>query len=371
MSARYANRRQSLFRQLDEQNLDAFLVTDETNVSYLSGFSGDSSYLLLTRSLALAISDFRYTTQLEEECPDLERAIRGPDKTLSELAAGVIEQSGVRKLGMESSSLPVDSLESISKHVPGVEWVGCPGLIESKLRSVKDDAEVAEIRQALEFAQEGFRQLRTMLNPRMSEFEASYELEHTMRKLGARGHAFPAIIAKDDRAAMPHYFPSRKPIGEPMLLLIDWGAETMSRYRCDLTRTLLFGKPDGKLKDVYETVREAQQLAIAAIKPGASCRGIDALARKYIADKGFGEYFGHGLGHGFGLKIHEQPRFSPLSNDVLEPGMVVTVEPGIYLPGWGGVRIEDNVLVTSVGCEVMSKLPSTLESAYIGLGSRD
>lgn len=350
---------------MDEQKLDGFLVTDETNVSYLTGFTGDSSYLLLTPNQAVVISDSRYTTQLEEECPELDRAIRDAGKTLSELAGSVIQKAGVRKLGMESSSLPVDSLESISKHVPGVQWVGCPGLIESKLRSVKDEGEIAEIRQALIYAQEGFRQLRSMLSPAMTEFEAAYELEHTMRKLGARGHAFPAIIARDDRAAMPHYFPSQQLIGKARLLLVDWGAETMSRYRCDLTRTLILSEPEDRLKTVYEVVRDAQQLATAAIRPGASCPEIDAIARKFIADKGFGDYFGHGLGHGFGLKIHEQPRFSPISNDVLQPGMVVTVEPGIYLPGWGGVRIEDNVLVTPGGHEVLSSLPSTFESARL------
>ncbi len=352
---------------MQEQKLDAILVTDDTNVSYLTGFSGDSSYLLLTPKLAVVISDSRYTTQLQKECPELDRAIRDAGRALSELAGSVIQKSGVRKLGMESSSLPVDSLESISKHVPGVEWVGCPGLIESKLRSVKDEGEIAEIRQALVYAQEGFRQLKSMLSPRMTEFEASYELEHAMRKLGARGHAFPAIIAKGDRAAMPHYFPSQQPIGQSRLLLIDWGAETMSRYRCDLTRTLITAEPDDRLATVYGVVLEAQQLAMQAIGPGQSCKEIDAIARNFIADKEFGDYFGHGLGHGFGLKIHEQPRFSPLSNDVLEPGMVVTVEPGIYLPGWGGVRIEDNVLVTSAGHEVLSSLPSSFESAFCPL----
>jgi Xaa-Pro aminopeptidase len=272
---------------------------------------------------------------------------------------------------MESGSLPVDTLESISKHIPDVEWVGCPGLIESQLRSIKDEPEITAIRQAVAFAEEGFRQLLAMLTPEMTEFEASYELEHAMRKLGARGHAFPAIVARDDRAALPHYSPSLQPIGRGNLLLIDWGAETHSRYRCDLTRTLILGEADARLQTVYQTVLEAQRLAIDAIAPGRSCREIDAIARNYIADNGFGDYFGHGLGHGFGLRIHEQPRFSPMSEDTLETGMVVTVEPGIYLPGWGGVRIEDDVLVTSEGHEVLSSLPKSFETARLGLVPRD
>lgn len=354
---------------MEDRKLDGFLVTDETNVSYLTGFTGDSSYLLLRPTNSVVISDFRYTTQLEEESPDLDRTIRGSDVPLGDLTSKTIRAAGVKRLGMESNTLSVDTFNSLSNTLPGVEWVGCPGLIEVELRSVKDQDEVAEIRLALEFAQQGFSQLLTRLNPGMSEFEAAYELEHTMRKLGARGHAFPAIVAKDDRAAMPHYSPGTQPIGGGTLLLIDWGAETHSRYRCDLTRTLVIGEPNSQLENVYSVVLEAQRLAIAAIAPGQSCREIDAIARNYIADNGFGDRFGHGLGHSFGLKIHEQPRFSPISNDVLQPGMVVTVEPGIYLPGWGGVRIEDDVLVTRDGHEVLSSLPRSFESARVRFGA--
>ncbi len=371
MPQQHAHRRRNLLKIMQERNLDAFLVTDDVNVSYLTGFTGDSSYLLLQPENPIVISDFRYTTQLEEECPDLDRTIRGSKTPLLDLTGSTVQTAGVRKVGIESNSLPVDTLNSLSKHVHGVEWVGCPAVIDAQLRSIKDDLEIAEIRQALEYAQQGFRNLLTMLTPQMTEFEASYELEHAMRKLGARGHAFPAIVARDDRAAMPHYSPAKIPLDGGTLLLIDWGAETLLRYRCDLTRTLVIGEPNDRLETIYGIVLEAQQLAIKAIGPGQSCREIDEISRKFISDNGFGDYFDHGLGHGFGLRIHEQPRFSPISEDVLVPGMVVTVEPGIYLPGWGGVRIEDNVLVTNDGHEVLSSLPSSFESAQIRLGLRD
>jgi Xaa-Pro aminopeptidase len=215
-------------------------------------------------------------------------------------------------------------------------------------------------------AARGFDFLRASLTPEMTELNAAHELEHAMRRFGADGVSFPPIIAVDDRAALAHYHPGQRVIGGAKLLLVDWGAQTAARYKSDLTRMLIFGKPTKKLAKVYDTVLKANERAIRAIRPGMTCQAIDAVARGYIQKSGYGKRFGHGLGHGIGLDIHEMPRFAPNSDTVLEPGMVVTVEPGIYLPDWGGVRIEDDILVTQDGCEVLSAhVPKDLESALM------
>ena len=243
----------------------------------------------------------------------------------------------------------------------------CPavGQVE-ELRAIKDVEEIAEIRAAVDVAIRGFYAVRAVLTPELTELNIAHELEQTMRRLGAEGTSFDSIVAADDRAALAHYRPGRMPIGDCSILLIDWGANTAGRYKSDLTRVLLFGKPTNKLVKVYETVRDAQQRAIAAIKPGVTCGEIDSVARGHIKDQGYGRRFSHSLGHGIGLDIHEAPRLAPNSQTVLRPGMVVTVEPGVYLADWGGVRIEDDVLVTRDGSEVLSaRLPSDLESMLV------
>ncbi|MEZ6066314.1 MAG: Xaa-Pro peptidase family protein [Planctomycetaceae bacterium] len=361
-SSRYAQRRDKLLKLLQEENIPGMLVTAEVNVSYLTGFTGDSSYLLLTKDAVIIVSDSRYTTQLEEECPGIDLYIR---KVTEQLPEAIVKATGklkLSKLAYEDSRLVVSTYQKLSAELQGVELVGKGGMIESKLRSIKDAMEIAETREAVRLAEKGLEVLRAVLTPEMTELEAAWELERTIRRFGGRGMAFPPIVGVGDRAALPHYYPQQYQIREAPLVLVDWGAETFSRYRSDITRTLFTGKPTKKMADVYRVVLEAQELAIAGIRPGARCSDIDSLARQHIAKCGYGKYFGHGLGHGIGLEIHEQPRFSPTSEDVLQPGMIVTVEPGIYLAGRGGVRIEDDILVTTEGHEVLSTTPKDFES---------
>jgi Xaa-Pro aminopeptidase len=354
MSDRHVARQQKLLRIVHREKVEALLVTGETNVSYLTGFSGDSSYLLIGPGHRLMVSDFRYVTQLAEECRGLDTFIRKPDLKLPQAAVKVLKSSGVRKLGIEGHLMSVEFLEFLRKELPQVEFVAVNSKIENELRAIKDPDEVAEIREAVRHAERGLELLRTSATPDTTERQAAHELEHAMRRFGADGVSFPPIIAVDDRAALPHYRAGSRRLGGSALLLVDWGAVTPRRYVSDLTRTLVTGKPTAKLKQIYEIVLRAQQAAIDAIRPGAKCIDVDKIARDVIGGAGYGKRFGHGLGHGIGLHVHEQPRFAPSSTDVLRPGMVVTVEPGIYLPGWGGVRIEDDVLVTRDGCEVLS-----------------
>lgn len=354
MFDRHAARQQKLLRIVNREKVEALLVTSETNVSYLTGFTGDSSSLLIGPEQRTIVSDFRYITQLAEECPGLATFIRKPDLKLPQATVKVLKRSGVRRLGIEGHVMSVELFEFLRQELPQIEFVAINSAIENELRAIKDAAEIDEIREAVRFAERGLEFLRATVTPDTTERQAAHELEHALRRFGAEGVSFPPIIAVDDRAALPHYRAGSRRLGDAVVLLIDWGAKTASRYVSDLTRTLIPGKATAKLEQIYNVVLEAQQAAIAAIRPGAKCAGVDKIARDVIDAAGFGRRFGHGLGHGIGLEVHEQPRLSPVSDDVLRPGMVVTVEPGIYLPGWGGVRIEDDVLVTRDGCDVLS-----------------
>lgn len=338
------------------------LVTGEVNVRYLTGFTGDSTSLLIGPEIEILISDSRYTTQIAEECPGVDVHIRKVTEKLSDAIIQVVKRCKLHRVGYEGHLLTADSLEALKSGLKTVEFRSISGKIESELRAIKDAGEIAELRTAVGYAERAFDLLRASLTPQMTELEAAWELERAIRKFGGLGMSFPPIVAVGDRAALPHYRPQRIPLSEAGLLLVDWGALTFSGYHSDLTRTLFTGPPTRKFEKVYQTVLKAQERAIRAIRPGQTCRVVDQKARGYIAEAGFEKYFGHGLGHGIGLEIHEAPRLSPTSETVLQPGMIVTVEPGIYLPGQGGVRIEDDVLVTSDGCEVLSTTPKHWEA---------
>ncbi|QDU38548.1 putative peptidase [Maioricimonas rarisocia] len=370
MSDRFEARRKKLLRLLRDEGLPAMLVTAEKNVSYLTGFTGDSSYLLLGRDLAVVISDSRYTTQLKEECPTLDAVIRKTDVSLPQAAARVLRKAKLSQLAFEGQNVTFELHQKLADNLAQVELVPLNGRIESDLRAIKDADEINELRLAVQFAARGFEFLKATLTHGMTEREISHDLEHAMRRFGAEGVSFTPIIAVGDRAALPHYHPGDLKVEESPILLTDWGAQTRSGYRSDLTRVLVTGRPTAKLEKVYNVVLEAQQRAIAAIGPGVVCRDVDKAARETIHNAGYGKRFGHGLGHGIGLDIHEQPRLAPVSETILQPGMVVTVEPGIYLPGWGGVRIEDDVLVTRDGHEVLSNsVPNEFEQAFVDLGN--
>ena len=364
MSSRFSARRDRFWKLLKDTGVDAFLVTNETNVSWLTGFTGDSSWLLLTAKKCLLVSDSRYETQIAEECPGLEMFIRRTDQKIAQVSCDLVNSMKTKRLGVEGHVVTMETRDALAASLSNTELVPVSMRIENDLRSIKDAEEIAETRLAVNIAGRGLDFIRATLRPDQTERDVAYDLEHAMRKIGAEGVAFHPIIAAGDRAALPHYRPGDRKVGDYEMLLIDWGAQPPSRYKSDLTRTLVFGKPSAKFAKVYNTVLEAQKRAIALIRPGAKCGDVDSAARGYIADKGYAKYFGHGLGHGIGLIIHEQPRFAPANETLLKPGMIVTVEPGIYLPGWGGVRIEDDVLVTKDGCEVLSAhLPKELDSA--------
>jgi Xaa-Pro aminopeptidase len=360
----FAARRENLRRLLAEKSLPALLVTDERNVTYLTGFTGDSSYLLVTPGRELLVSDRRYTTQLEEECPGLDLAIRGPGTKLPDFTAETLSKLGLPGLGIEAETLTVAAYDKLKSALKATPLASTSGLVE-KLREVKDAGEAQEIRHAVRIAEQAFAVIRASLRPGRSEKEIADELEYQIRLFGGTCGAFPSIIGVGPRAALPHGRPiEESKIGDHPFVLIDWGARGRL-YHSDLTRVLVTGKLSPQLHSAYGVVLAAQRAAIAAIRPGAVLKEIDAVARGVIAAAGHGDAFGHSLGHGIGLAVHEQPRLAPDQEGRLAAGMVVTVEPGIYFPEWGGVRIEDDVLVTEGGCEVLTSVPKELDECIL------
>ena len=360
----YQTRRDKARAALKKLDADALLVTNFTNVTYLTGFTGDDSYLLLRRDGESLITDGRYTTQLSEQCPGMDLHVRRPGVPMVRAVVRVLRAAGLARLAIEGDSMTVAMREEIGEKLPRLQVVSASGLVEN-LRVIKDREEIAEIRQAIWYAERAFGVVRASLRPDNTEKEVADELDHQLRLFGGRGSSFAPIVAVGARAALPHATPADIRLGEGEMVLIDWGASG-PLYKSDLTRVLVTGRISTKLRRVYEVVLSAQAKAIAAIRPGASAHDVDQVARSTIAKAGFGRRFSHGLGHGLGMEVHEAPRMAAKNPMVLRPGMVVTVEPGVYLPGWGGVRIEDDILVTRSGHEVLTTVPKRLEEAVVG-----
>ena len=352
--SRFHQRRSRLRQVLKSQGVSALLITNFTNVAYLTGFTGGDSYLLLHSSGEVLLSDTRYELQIAEECPGLEAQIRATSASLLEMAAKNIAKVGGNKcLGVESGTLTLKHHDSLAGFLPQWTIRGVEDSVES-LRVIKDKYEVDSIRKAIKAAIKGFGMIRSGLKPEQTEIEIRNDLEYAMRRFGAEDKSFNSIIAVGPRAALPHAVPTAKRVEESELLLIDWGAKCEG-YASDLTRTLVTtSKPSQKFRKIYEAVLTAQKRAIDTIKPGEIMENVDRVARKSLEEAGLGKLFTHGLGHGLGLEVHDGKRFCPGSQTVLQPGMVMTVEPGVYIGGWGGIRIEDDVLVTKDGCEVLS-----------------
>lgn len=371
----FRRRRRDVARGLPSDPLDALFVSHPVNVTYLTGFSGEASYLIVGRKRSLMVSDGRFTTQLAEECPGLDVHIRPPSGTTLPEVAKVLTDLGFRKVGFESSHLTVADFESLKGLAPTVDWSPTKGRVE-KLRAVKDEGEIAQIRAAIGVAERAFSAFKASLGPEDTEKQLADRMEQLIRQVGGTGTSFPTIVGVGPRSGLPHAPLTDARVASADFLLIDWGAVGRF-YKSDLTRMIITrrswfrpaparpARDDLKFAKVYGTVLAAQAKAVAAIRPGAKARDVDAAARTVIADAGYGPAFSHGLGHGLGLQVHEAPFLRASSDDVLAAGMVVTVEPGIYLEGWGGVRIEDDVLITPDGREVLTTLPRDLAAAEL------
>lgn len=348
------SRRAALRASLQAAELDALLVTDLLNVRYLTGFTGSNAALLVaadgdTRSVFC--TDGRYDTQSARQVLDLRRIIDRPcDLALAAHAA----ETGLRALGFESHRLTVDGLTGLQQAAPGLEFRRAPGLVE-QLRVVKDETEVDALRQACAAADSALVELieRGGLRPGRTELEVARELEERMRTHGAAGPSFETIVATGANSAVPHHRPTAAVLATGDFVKLDFGA-LVDGYHSDMTRTLVLGAPADWQREIYDLVAVAQAAGRHALMPGAEVRAVDGAAREVIERAGHGEHFVHGLGHGVGLQIHEAPALSKLGDGKLAAGMAVTVEPGVYLAGRGGVRIEDTLVVRDTAPELLT-----------------
>ncbi|XJZ26187.1 M24 family metallopeptidase [Bacillota bacterium Lsc_1132] len=322
--------------------IDGLLITSAYNRRYMTNFTGTSGVALISGSRALFITDFRYIEQATNQCQGFE-IVQHTGAIIDEVAAQA-KKLGIQKLGFEEEYVTFSAYQAYAKAV-NAELVPVSGLIE-KLRLIKNDAEIKILKEAADIADAAFKHIIEFIRPGKTELEVANELEFFMRKAGATSSSFDTIVASGPRSALPHGVASDKVIEKGDIVTLDYGAYYKG-YVSDITRTVSVGEPDAKLKEIYNIVLEAQLRGMAGIKPGMTGKEADALTRDWIAEKGYGDYFGHSTGHGIGLEVHEGPALSIRSEIVLEPGMVVTCEPGIYIPGLGGVRIEDDTMITA------------------------
>lgn len=357
------NRLSLIRKSLAKSNFDTFMVIIEENRRYLSGFTGEDTQfdesagaLFITDSRLILATDSRYTLQAKNQAPlfDIVCYKEGLAKELPNIA----DMLGTKRFGFESVrtsymqySKMINELNSAGMQV---ELVPVEDIVEN-LRLIKDETEIDTLKKALFIAESVFKHIKSTIKPGMTERQLAWTMEKEMRKAGAQSLSFPSIVASGPNSALPHAIPSDREIKACEPILFDWGTR-LDGYCSDISRTVIIGPPDETFKKIFTTVHDSQQMATDAIKPGMSSKAVDKIARDHIEKSGFKGKFGHGLGHGTGLAVHEGPRVSPLKDIKLEPGMVFTVEPGIYIPGWGGIRLENMVVVRDNGVEVLNKI---------------
>jgi Xaa-Pro aminopeptidase len=357
---------------MKELKLDGLLLTHPPDLAYLTNFTGDDSIGLVTDKDFFLVTDFRYKEQAELEAGWLRTTIR--EGKMAEALAKVLVEAKVKRVGFEANYTTFGQVHAVDKAVKGLkDGNSSPGAIELvpledvlvNVRKVKDDHEIDLIRKSVGVAEEAFDAVRGEIKVGLTENYLAGLLVFELRSRGAANSSFPVIVAAAANSSLPHYRPGEALVQRDQPLLVDWGA-IYKGYCSDLTRTLMVGRVSPRIKQIYKVVQEAQEAAIKFMRPGVTTLQADRVARDVIERAGFGKEFGHGLGHGIGREIHELPTMRKTGGEEeLRPGMIVTVEPGIYLPGEGGVRIEDNVLITHSGCEVLSNLDRTFEGCHI------
>lgn len=366
-------RHQAVRAAMQQLGLGGMLLTAPADLSYLTDFTGDDSIGLVTAKGFYLVTDFRYREQAAMEAGWTEIHVRDGD--MAGALVGVLKASKATRIGFEANGATVGQITALERALASdtegkkksdakIELVPVEDVMLT-LRKVKDDQEIALIRRSVATAEEAYNAFRGEIKVGQTEAYLAALLDFEMRCRGASSASFSTIVASGSHSALPHYRPLEKPVQKDNVLLVDWGA-IVDGYASDLTRTLAIGNVPRKLKEAYKAIVEAQQAAFAFLRPGVTTMTADRAARDVIERAGFGEHFGHGLGHGLGRQIHELPSLRQTGGDEeLRPGMVVTVEPGIYIPGEGGVRIEDDVLITHSGCEVLSTLDRSFEANHI------
>lgn len=338
-----------LRQALQQSSLDALLVTSEFNRRYITGFTGTAGVALVTKEDAVFITDFRYTSQANDQVEGF-RVVQHSGSLIKEVATQV-EKLGVKTLGFEQDAMTFAEYEQYKENVSS-QFVPTSGIIE-KIRLIKTPQEITIIKAACAIADDAFTHILNFIEPGKTELEVANELEFFMRKQGATSSSFDTIVASGLRSALPHGVATNKVIEKGDFVTLDYGA-LYNGYISDMTRTIAVGEPSEKLVDMYNAVLASQLLALEKVGPNMIGKEADAIARDYLTAQGYGEAFGHSLGHGIGLEVHEAPSLSVRGETVLEPNMTVTLEPGVYLPGIGGVRIEDDILITATGNEKLT-----------------
>jgi Xaa-Pro aminopeptidase len=341
---------------LKKEKVEALLINDLTDIQYLSGFTGDEASALIAPEALFLLVDPRFTTQAKLEAPLFQtlKIFKRIEDTIK-----LINRLRVKKVGFDAKAISYADFKQLEKGLSGTALIPTEEGLRT-LRMKKEKEEIKVIRQAITISTQGFQKTKEEIKFGVTEKEVATSYESAVKEAGADKLAFDIIVASGKRTALPHGVASGKKIGTHELIMIDFGIRYQG-YCSDETCTMVMGTPTRKQKEIFNIVKTAHDRAIEKIKPGVSSQKIDRAARGYIEKKGFEKYFGHGTGHGVGLSLHEEPRISPLKNEILEEGMVFTIEPGIYLPNWGGVRIEDMVVVTRGGCEVLTLVPKKLE----------
>ena len=353
-----ARRLRVVREKLVEAHLDGILLSGLSNIRFLTGFSGSNALLFISARDALLLTDFRYQSQAGEQVGDAGR-IRIESASLWDgLWAELTATSGVEAIGFESMHLLHRDFQRLLEAGARWHWRPTSDLVES-VRERKEPGEVASIRAAAGIATRALGATLPQVRPGMTELDVNGLLEQQLREQGTEAHPFPAIVASGPRSALPHAQAGNRTIAQGDFLLLDFGA-TAEGYCSDITRTVVVGRASERQREVYSAVREANEVARARVRAGLSGKEADAIAREVLASRGLGEAFGHGLGHGLGLEVHEAPRLSRISEAVLPEDAVVTIEPGVYIPGWGGVRIEDDVHLSASGAVVLTEFPRDL-----------
>ncbi|MCJ7839344.1 Xaa-Pro peptidase family protein [Lederbergia sp. NSJ-179] len=343
------NKLEKIRASFQSLGIDGMFVTSPYNLRYMTSFTGSTGVALISEDRSFFITDFRYAEQAENQAQEYEISIHsGP---LLEEVAERVKELGIQKLGFEQDYMSYSTWTKYNQTIP-VEFVPVSNVME-QMRLIKTNDEIAKIKVAADIADAAFKHILDFIEPGKTELEVSNELEFFMRKCGATSSSFDTIVASGKRSSMPHGVATDKVIEKGDFVTMDYGA-LYNGYVSDITRTIAVGEPAPSLKEIYDVTLAAQLRAMEKIKPGMTGREADAIARDYMTEKGYGEYFGHSLGHGIGLEVHEGPGLSKRSENKLQPGMVVTVEPGIYLPNIGGVRIEDDTLITDKGNEALT-----------------
>lgn len=346
---------------MKKNGVAAFLITNRMDSFYLTGFTGEDSAVLVLPRAVHVISDGRFEESIKKECPWATTWLR--KGLLNPEIAHVCKSLQLKSLGVQAEHLRLADHTELKKLNRSTRLVAAPTIV-TDMRCLKEPSELSTLRKAIRVAEEAFEATRSAIRTGQTELDIAARLEYEMKTRGASGPSFATICAEGPNGALPHAAPGRRKVKQGSAILLDWGAR-VGFYCSDLTRMIFVGSIPPKIRVIYSIVLEAQQRAIAAIRPGRRMCDIDAVARDFIAEAGYKEAFNHGLGHGLGLAVHETPSLSWRSQEKLKEGMVVTVEPGIYLPGIGGVRIEDDLLVTAKGSRTLTRLDKSLEGAVI------